>query len=196
MRSKWWKIPLCIISIGFCLVLVCFIIKEFWHFLLGLQNGIAAALIAASATVVVSVVSITAGKYYEKKRSIEQELRAKKIPVYEDFVEFIFNILWSDKIRGKQMSEMEMQKFFVKFTQKLVVWGSDAVINKWGKYRISMINYSSLTDPEESQKVLSKVMFELEDLMMAIRTDIGYKNGSISQGGILRLFINDVEKYL
>jgi len=149
---------------------------------------VAASIIAAVGTISVSVISVTVGKYYERKLSIEQELREKKIPMYNGFVEFLFKVLMSDKI-GKRMSEKDMMTYFMKFTQELIVWGSDEVVNLWSNYRRYFVN-------EEKVDTSYYTMFELEKLLLAIRKDTGHKNKGLNKGDLLGLFINDVDKYL
>ncbi|WP_037287758.1 hypothetical protein [Saccharibacillus sacchari] len=189
-NSKTSKKPIIIgtiilLVIGF---LIWFLIKWLLSIFNAIPKEVAAPLIAASATIIVSVLSIVIAKYYEKKRAIELEHRNKKIPIYEDFVEFLFKLLMSEKIEGKPMSEKEMLEFMSRFTQKLVVWGSDDVINQWSKCRNLFAN-------EESTEK-NKIMFQIEELLIAIRKDTGHKIGKYKKGDILRLFINDIDKHL
>jgi hypothetical protein len=65
----------------------------------------------------------------------------------------------------------------------MIVWGSDSVLRAFGEFRIA-----SLKQPEG----LIQLMAALEDLMLAIRKDLGYKNAKIVRGDLLRLFINDL----
>lgn len=151
-----------------------------------LQTEVAAAIVAAMATIIVSVLSVTIGKYYERKRVIENELREKKIPMYEEFIEFYFNLLMSKKINGKEMTQEEMMKFFNRFTQKLIVWGSDEVVRLWSNYRREY----ALKDGNSMEN-----MFEFEKLLLAIRKDTGHKNKHIEKADLLGLFVNDINKY-
>lgn len=151
-----------------------------------LQKEVSAAIIAAMSTIIVSVLSITFGKYYERKRIIEQELREKKIPMYEEFIEFYFNVLMSKKITGKEITQKEMVRFFNKFTQKLTVWGSDEVVSLWSNFRRKTVE-----NPHNTKENI----FEFEKLLLAIRKDTGHKNKNIKQGDLLGLFINDIDKY-
>lgn len=158
-----------------------------WQVFTGLQKDVAAALIAGTTTVVVAVASVTAGKYYERKRAIEQEIREKKIPMYDEFVQFLFRTLMQGKA-GKQISEQETIQFFGRFTQKLMVWGSDEVVLAWSRYRRQFLIAEA---PDTKQSVT-----RLEDLLMAIRRDMGHRNHRIERGDLLGLFINDVERLL
>lgn len=189
-KIKWWQILLGVILLIGIIILVFFLFRMIWHVFAGLQKEVAASLVAASATILVSVFSITWAKYYEKKRVVDQELREKKIPVYQEFVEFILKMLWSEKITGKSMNEKEMEKFLMSFTQKVMLWGSDDVLSQWSTYRQRLIK-----NTENNQNV-QEMMFELEKLLLAIRRDTGHKNKNVKRGSLLGLFINDIEKYI
>ena len=99
-----------------------------------LDSGIAVAIIAAAATVFVSVLSIVIGKVYESRALIQKEHREKKIPVYEDLIKFMFRVLMGTKT-GDIPSEKEMIEFMSGFTQRMMVWGSDDVLYAWVQWR-------------------------------------------------------------
>jgi PIN domain nuclease of toxin-antitoxin system len=180
------------IVLGVILICVSYIIwlivPHLWNIFNGLQKEVAAAIIAASSTILVSVLSLTIGKYYEKKRTIELEIRNKKIPMYEEFVDFLFKLLMNRKLTGKDLNEKEMLQFFVSFTQKLLVWGSDEVVTHWSVYRKLLVKVQEGTVDTKSS------MIQLEKLLYAIRKDTGHKNKKFNRGDILGLFINDVDK--
>jgi hypothetical protein len=67
-----------IIIIAFTLVSIVYLSIKIGYFILGLQKEILAAIIAGSSTIIVSVVSITIGKYYERKLIIEEDYVRKK----------------------------------------------------------------------------------------------------------------------
>jgi len=186
-QTKWWQVVLGFILLVGIAVGAFYLAKWLVLIFSGLQKEVAAAIVAAVGTILVSVISVTVGKYFERKRSIEQELREKKIPMYNGFVEFLFKILMADKI-GKQMSEKDMMMYFSKFTQELMVWGSDEVVSLWSNYRRHFVREDKVTS-------LSN-MFELEKLLLAIRKDTGHKNKGLNRGDLLGLFINDIHKYV
>lgn len=153
-ETKWWHVLL-----GIIIVLVIFIVgwislsflwNELREIFVGLKKEVAAALIAGVATILVSVLSVILTKYFERKRKIEQEIREKKIPMYVEFVEFWFKVLYSKNITGKEIEEKEMIEFFSDFTQKVMVWGSDEVLILWSRYRRAFV------DIEDQKKFLQK----------------------------------------
>jgi hypothetical protein len=190
VKTKWWQILLSLIVVAVLCIVVWYIAVTLWKVFFGLQKEVAAALVAASATILVSVFSVTGAKYYERKRAIEQDLRQRKIPIYEDFIKFLFRLIGSEKIGDKPMTEKEMQEFFIEFTQKLMIWGSDEVVIQWSKYR-----RASIKNSENGQADFNN-MFDLENLLLAIRKDTGHKNKNLKKGDLLGLFINDIENYI
>lgn len=184
-----WKVLLGIILIFAIIVVIILFIGYIARLFTSLQKEVIAAIIAATGTILVSVFSVLVTKHIERKRSIEQELRNKKIPMYESFVEFWFRLLFSKKLTGKPMTEKEMLEFFKQFTQQIMVWGSDGVIKKWSRYRSKMGNVGD-------KDFNMELMLEFESILMEIRKDTGHKNKNIVQGDLLGLFINDIDNHL
>lgn len=150
-----------------------------------LQKEVAAAIVAAMTTVVVSVVSVTLGKYFERKMNIEQDQRKKKIELYEKFIEILFCIINNQRTR-KALSEKEVLQALLEWTQKLIVWGSNDVIKQWNVVRLQL---------GETVDAPVGNLFELEKLLIAIRKDMGF-SGTYKKGELLSLFINDIDKYV
>lgn len=187
--TKWWQILLGLIIIVGLIIGASFVIRWVIKVFSGLQNEVAAAIIAVTGTILVSVISIIVGKYFERKSLIEQELREKKIPMYVGFVEFWFKLLMSEKTTGKKMPEKEMLTYFSKFTKEIMVWGSDEVVSLWSNYR------RLLVIPDGGDATFNNI-FEFEKLLLAIRKDTGHKNKNIKRGDLLGLFINDIDNYI
>jgi uncharacterized protein YneF (UPF0154 family) len=154
-----------------------------------LDSSIAVAIIAAAATVLVSVLSIVLGKVYEARSLIQKEHREKKTPVYEDLIKFMFRILMATKTADPP-SEKETIEFMAGFTQRIMVWGSDEVLAAWVKWR-------RLSTDEAAMKANPiKLMLLYEELIFAIRRDLGHKNKGLATGDILALFVNDIDQHL
>lgn len=146
-----------------------------------LNPSVAAAIVAASATVLVSVFSVLTSKSLEQKAIIAQQIREKKIPVYEELIQFVFNIIRATK-ENKSLSEEETTEFMFTFTERIVVWGSDEVVDAFYRFRNS-------NNVDGGQGAILCI----EDMLLAIRKDLGHRNKSLSRGKILGLFINDIE---
>ncbi len=157
--------------------------------LASLDSDLAIAIIAAAATVLVSVLSIVLGKAYESLALIQREHREKKIPVYEDLIKFMFRILMGSKT-GDGPTEKEMLGFMSDFNQRIMVWGSDDVLAAWVKWRRAATSEANVkADP-------MKVMLLYEQLILTIRHDLGHRNKNLGQGDVLALFVNDIDQAL
>ncbi|WP_412495000.1 hypothetical protein [Shewanella algae] len=147
-----------------------------------------AGMIAASATVLVSVVSVLFSKKQEHKVDIENQLREKKIPIYENIIEFIFLITFAEKLGKAQPTEQEMIAFFADTTRDLVIWGSKDIVQAFGNFKDMLGSCAANGDT-------AGMLATVEDFLFAIRKDLGHKHTKITRGEILRLYINDVDTY-
>jgi hypothetical protein len=86
-----------------------------------------------------------------------------------------------------KMNDGEMIKKFGSLTENVIVWGSDAVLKEFGEFRVASLQ-TQTAGPLAT-------LATLEDLMLAIRRDLGYRNSKIERGDLLRLFINDLEQH-
>jgi len=142
---------------------------------LKIDKQVALGVVAASGTIIVSVATIVLTKYYEKKKQIEADLREKKIAVYQDFISLLFKVLLNEiDVNDPKV----LNRAFMDFTEKLIVWGSDKIVEKYSSYR-----------KEPNRMVL------LEEILFEIRKDLGHKNKNLVSPAILRLFVNDIDQH-
>lgn len=161
------------------------------NMLFSLPPEVSTTIIAGVFTVLVSVLSVTIGKYLERKRVIKNEIRQQKIPIYEAFTNFSFDIFMSEKKGQPKKTEKEMTKYFNDFTYQLIIWGSDDVISAWSDFKQDTIKDTKIK-PEDRDSL--KTMYGFEKVLLAIRKDTGHKNKGFTQGSLLRLFINDLDE--
>jgi hypothetical protein len=149
-----------------------------------IKSDVSVAIIAAVSGATLSVISLIVTKHLESRTAILQELRVKKIPVYEHLIRIVFSILFAEKLGKTPPSQEKLMKQFADFTEKLLVWGSDDVIRAYSRFRTAASG--SPVDIAAAQ----------EDLFLAIRKDLGHKSKNMPRGMILGLFINDIEEFL
>ncbi len=150
-----------------------------------ISGDLSKALVAAGITIVTAVVTLVIGKVWEQKVKIRQEIREKKIPVYEEQIETFFTAMFAAKFGGIEAKEQDLAKAFVSFSQKLVIWGGADVIKAWCKFR----NH----DWQASTPMQS--FGTLEAFVKAIRSELGNDSSSLNNGELLKLFINDYDAY-
>ena len=163
-------------------------LRWFARIFLQLNPNVAAAIVAGSATVGVSVLTVLLSKWLEARANLVKEHRERKTPIYEDLLQFMFRFLMDDKLHSAP-KEQESLKWFSSFTQKIMVWGSDEVLSAFVKFRHSAINPDPKADPIDG-------ILNVERLILAIRKDLGHKNKGLHKGDILALFVNDIYEKL
>ena len=163
------------------------LIAKVWDIFSAVDPKLGAGLATGLATIIVSLISVLASKHLDRKAEILAHLREKKIPTYEKIIKFIFSLTFAEKIGKRPPSEKEMIKFMAEITQELVIWGSDGMLNAFSKFKMM-----DLENTDNNSENPYAVLFIVENLLLAIRKDLGHKNKNVSQGKILRLFINDL----
>lgn len=162
--------------------------RFFFHALASSQASTQAVIIAGSMTILGSVLTMVFTAKNQKRREIEAEHREKKSKLYEEFMEFWLGTLMREKLGEEPATEKEMFHFFHKFNQQMIVWGSDKVFKQYLIFRSRFQNAQNMK-PSEALGVL-------EDLLLAMRVDLGHANKGLKQHDLLRLFINDVDEMI
>lgn len=156
------------------------------RYLQSVDSDLAVAIIAASATALVSIATVTISKAYERRQAIQQELRVRKTPVYESIVTTLYQVMFASMLNEDALSEDELKRFFAKTTDQLTIWGSDSVLAEWGTFKTQS---GSGDNP-------MRAVFMFEDFLLAVRRDLGHKNKGLQRGSILKLFVTDIDEYL
>src|SRR2546421_429502 len=177
---------LAIVLVGGIAWIIYFVVAKVFRSLTNIKSDIAVAIVAASATITVSIVSLVISKVMETRSAVIQELRAKKIPIYEELISTLFKYQFAEKLGEERMGETELIKFFANLTEKLTIWGSDGIIRAFSDFRLAS---SIIAKPED-------ILFIYENLLLEIRKDLGHKNRNLKRGMVLSLFINDIDQYL
>lgn len=185
------KIRKCIsISLSSLLIIVMawgiyVVFKTLWSSLNQQNPTVATGIIAAITTILVSVVSVLISKHLEQRNNILKELREKKTPVYEELLEFLFRVMHGEKAGLTPLSEAELIGKFSGITQRLIIWGSDEVVHSLYYFRRSMNN---------GDKASTYMLIAFEEILLAIRKDLGHHNKKLTHGKILGTFVNDLHQ--
>ena len=115
-----------------------------------------------------------------RKGEIEREHRSKKIEVYEEFYDFIFKTLLAKNLGEDEPSAEEVSRFFAKFTPKIMLWGDQNLLKAWIAVR---------QEPAE-------MLLAWENLLLAMREEIGHSNKGLEEWDIIRLFVNDIDDHI
>ena len=176
---------------GVVAVLSVALVRTAWVAVSTLPAAVVAPTAVASLTVMVSVFSVLVTTQRSRASEIEKDHRRQKIPVYEEFLDFMFRVLLAGNTGREPPSEDEMIKFFSDFTGKITLWGGPELVKAWNEVRA--MGPSSASD---DGAVDTSMILAWERLLFAIREDIGHSTKGLDKGDILRLFINDLDEHL
>ena len=182
------QLILSFILLGIIIYGISLLLSKFWSIFSSVDPKLGVGIIATSGTIIVTLISVLVSKHLERKAQILSHLREKKVPIYEKIINFIFSLTFAEKLGKQAPTEKEIVKFFAEVTQELVVWGSDEMIDAFYKFRTESINNADGLQTEPNG-----ILFTVENLLLAIRKDLGHQNKNIPKGKLLSLFINDLK---
>ena len=144
------------------------------------------AVVGGTVAIITAILTAAITKYYERKNAIEADLRAQKIPVYEEFIHFMLDTILKSASKDA-FSEQEIISFFQKFTPRITLWGSDDVLLAYRRFR----QFGTAMKHDKADN--TQILFCFEDIVLAMRRDLGFKNANFEKGALLSMFINDPE---
>lgn len=134
-------------------------------------------------------------RYLEKRKIIEQQIREQKLPVYEEFVNFLLDVFKTTK-EEKEFNSKDVKKigeFYWEMNKKSILWLSDRTFKSYSNWKSLTSDYADKKDKSEAENL--KLLYMLEDLILDIRSDIGHNNKNLERGDILKIFINGFDEY-
>lgn len=161
------------------------LVRLVWTSLTSTDPQLSAAIIGATALVLVAVVGNIVSKQLERRQAVEQEQRNKKAAVYEEFLDYWVPVMRGERSDSEARKKELDERYYGSVPQKLVIWGSEAFI------RASVDHGRKVNAGEEG------TIFDFEKVMFTIRADLGYSNKDLSRGDLLELIgLTGVDKYL
>ena len=150
----------------------------------------------ALVTGLLAFISAIVGKVVENKFSIDNQIRKERQEIYINFLDWLVNNVFYVEISNNKniVSELRDQQ------KKMTIYASDNVLKAWSMFKnISMnsvLNKQGLSKEEKTKYYIENEAPYIEKLISAIRKELGYKNKNIKDYDILKLYINDINKYL
>ena len=141
------------------------------------------ALITGAVSLISVLISSLASKIMERNNERRIYLAKKREEPYCDFINMMYKIMKNTKDKGSYTNELMLEDVS-KFSEKITLWGSAKVVNKWMAFKQAGF---SMENPE-------KQLFLLEEIMNEMRKDLGVKK--VKKGNLLGFFIEDIQKNL
>ena len=162
------------------------LVYAFFQYLSAVPKELAAALIAAGATVLVATFTVTAGRYFERKRELDALYRDKKIEIYDEFLKEFFSLFFGAGEGNLAAPEKDLVPFLREFTRKLILWSDPNVIEAFVAWKDHLAK--GVPDAQS--------IFLTEAFLRAIRDDLRHSNRSLRRGFFARLFLKEGTLFL
>lgn len=149
-------------------------------------NKIAPALIA----VVGGIIGWFLKSRLEAKRRIEESLRDEAAKVYLDIL-MPFAVLYTDlseKSQKETLKKIKSREYREK-SFKLVLVGSDEVVNAWNEM------WNTIYKSERGEAESKEILFAFGDVLLAIRKSLGNTTTAMTNRGMLRWLIKDIDTF-
>jgi hypothetical protein len=138
-----------------------------------LNTTVAAALVTGAITIIGSVSAVAVGRYFEKRKEVEQAFRERRLQAYERFIAR-FAELTGDGSAGSD----DLVAFLRQLNKEILLWAGPRLLKTYTAFLMSA------ADP-----YAGKTFFMLEDFYRAMREDLGHSNRGVKRGEILRLVL-------
>lgn len=119
-----------------------------------------------------------AAHYQTKKREIAARHFSEKRKGYMTFIDLFFGITQAQKTK-KHLSDKQLVQKFLPFKKALLIWGGGKIIDLWNSFEIKAISGQS---PEEAMSMM-------EDILRAIRSDLGHDDSALQPGSLVALIL-------
>jgi hypothetical protein len=144
-----------------------------WAFVKGVEAD--PAVVGPIFTALFGLIVVIYQRTREKQQELERIHRQEMSPIYEQLVEMVKSI---DEFAQKPQEEQ--MAFFRETATALLLHGPSPVVRTWVAWN-QVLGVSPVTVPLRAQ----------EELLRAIRTDLGHDNGALKRGDLLRLYLNE-----
>ena len=179
--ANWKQIALGIVLMVLIGTLIYWAISSILAWFAALDSDLAVGLLTASSTIIVATITLVVGKYFERVKEAETQLRAQKISMYDDFLKRVFELFFQE---GEKESD-DLVEFLQEWQRKLVVWGGPEVLKSFIAWK------QSLSEDPNAQSIL-----RMGEFFMAMRKDIGLSNRGIEAGHFSHLILRHANLFL
>lgn len=132
---------------------------------------------AALLTALIGVVAVVIGRVWDTKSRNEVRRREKMDPIYDALIGVFQDIADSEgEIDQKTIDR------FAQIQQEMLVWAPTHVIKQVIAWRA--VSMSDDLSPREG-------LLSWEKVLLAMRRDVGNESSGLSEGDLLRVFVND-----
>jgi len=156
-------------AIGF---LVYYLISSLLH-LATVNPTLATAFVTGAITIVASISAVVVGRYFERRKEVEQAFRERRLQAYERFISKFAEITGETPLPPD-----DLVRFLRQLNKEILLWAGPHLLKAYSMF------LSAASDGGAG-----KTFFMLEDFYRAMREDLGHSNTGLKRGDILRLIL-------
>ncbi len=149
-----------------------------------LNQNVAVAIVAGSATVLGSTLAVVLTRYYQSKREREVAHRDRKIELYDEFMAKLFAIFLGDT--KKETESEDLVPFLREIQRKLILWSGPGTIKAYAEWHSVL----TTTPPRAIQ------MIKMIDFFLALREDLGHSNKGIQHSHMVRFLLQNSDLFM
>lgn len=172
------------VLIGLCAWLIWWIFSSAWEKLSSLDTKLAIGILTASTTVIVAALTVSLGRYLERKKEIEAHFRDKKVEIYDEFLKEFFNLFSGDDEIAP--NEHDLVSFLREWQRKMILWGGSDVLSSYLKWK----KHLGVGEPN------AQTMFLTEEFFKSIRKDLGLSNRGLEKGIFVHFILKNADLFL
>jgi len=117
----------------------------------------------------------------ENKRLVQERHRERLAPLYEGLFEVMR--------RGLDVTKKEDEQFILDLQRNLVLYGSTPVVLKWLDWMRAM------PDVPDEENGTPELLLQFEQVLLAIRKDLGHNNDGLMPGDLIRVYVPDADEH-
>ena len=148
-----------------------------WVVIRGIESN--PSLVGSLATAASAVIAVVVGRSFDKRRELRQAHRERIAPLYDELIDIIRNV--------EERSQEDLAPFFKGLAGQLIMHGPSNVIKAW----IVFDRHTWKGDGQDKEG-----MEQVENLLRAIRKDMGHGDRNLDFGDLQRLWVTDLDNLL
>jgi len=167
--------------LAFTLLGLVLAVRGLTHWFTGLEKDQALAFVALGGLVLTPLISFATTRAIEAKKLTGQAALDHKIDLYEGFVDFFVEMmgLGGDAV----LEEAEVVRRMAEMTPAMLIYASNDFLKQWREFK-------KLSNQGVEGAAL---VFQMENVLKALRKDLGHSSLMSTKGDILAIFVNDIE---
>ena len=154
-----------------------------WDALSSVDAKLAVGVVAAATTVLGATLTVTIGKYLERKHAVEAAFRERKVEIYDGFLQELFKLFGQEGIPD----DTGLANFIRDWQRKLIVWGGSKVLLTYIEWRSHLSRTSNEPDAE--------TIYLMGEFLLSMRKDLGLSNKGIDRGVFAHMILRNPDLF-